>query len=89
LFVSIILIGKFPNSLRILSVNRLVMGRRSVSLGAGSCARVLTKIQIDVVDWISRGALEAIGKSGFGYSFDSLDEPGQSHPYATAVKLIA
>ncbi|KAH6909131.1 cytochrome P450 [Coprinopsis sp. MPI-PUGE-AT-0042] len=43
---------------------------------------------IEVFDWLSRGALEGIGKSGFGYSFDPLDEQGQGHPYAASVKLL-
>ena len=37
---------------------------------------------------MSRTALELVGQSGLGYSFDSLTEDGVSHPYSTAVKLL-
>ncbi|KAH6909132.1 cytochrome P450 [Coprinopsis sp. MPI-PUGE-AT-0042] len=43
---------------------------------------------IEMFDWLSRGALEGIGKSGFGYSFDPLEDEGQAHPYATSMKLL-
>ncbi|KAG5652189.1 hypothetical protein H0H81_005988, partial [Sphagnurus paluster] len=41
---------------------------------------------IDMLHWMSRAALEMIGRSGLGYSFDSLDEGGKPHPYSVAIK---
>jgi len=34
--------------------------------------------------WMTRTALELIGQSGLGYSFDPLTEDGVPHPYSTA-----
>lgn len=44
--------------------------------------------EIEVYDWLSRAALEGIGQSGFGYSFNALDVQGKLHPYAASVKLL-
>ncbi|KAF8621408.1 hypothetical protein AX15_007820 [Amanita polypyramis BW_CC] len=38
-------------------------------------------VEIDLKHWLSRTALELIGISGFGYSFDSLREDATPHPY--------
>ncbi|KAF7969442.1 hypothetical protein HWV62_27339 [Athelia sp. TMB] len=43
--------------------------------------------EIDMVHWFGRTALELIGQSGIGYSFDNLDE-GPPHPYSLAVKSL-
>ncbi|KAH6887848.1 cytochrome P450 [Coprinopsis sp. MPI-PUGE-AT-0042] len=45
--------------------------------------------EIEIFQWLSRGALELIGRSGFGHSFHSLAEDEQEHPYMTAVKELA
>ncbi|KAF5360940.1 hypothetical protein D9756_005071 [Leucocoprinus leucothites] len=45
--------------------------------------------EIDILHWMARTALELIGQSGMGYSFDSLEEDHNStnvHPYARSVK---
>lgn len=42
--------------------------------------------EIDVLHWISRAALEMIGQSGLGYSFDPLVEGIKPHPYSDAIK---
>ncbi|KXN81489.1 putative cytochrome P450 6a13 [Leucoagaricus sp. SymC.cos] len=45
--------------------------------------------EIDVLHWMTRTALELIGQSGMGYSFDSLKEDAGSadiHPYSRSVK---
>ncbi|KAF9533506.1 cytochrome P450 [Crepidotus variabilis] len=44
--------------------------------------------RIDVLSWMSRTALELLGQSGFGHSFDSLTEDEETHPFATAVKRL-
>jgi hypothetical protein len=46
-------------------------------------------LQIEVLSWTTRTALELIGQSGLGYSFDSLTEDGVPHPYSTTVKLFS
>ena len=44
--------------------------------------------QIDLVSWMARTALELIGQSGLGYSFDSLTEDATPHPYSDSVKKL-
>ena len=39
-----------------------------------------------MLGWMTRTALELIGQSGLGYTFDPLTEDGQEHPFATSVK---
>ncbi|KAF8633081.1 hypothetical protein AX15_001529 [Amanita polypyramis BW_CC] len=45
-------------------------------------------MEIDLMHWLSRTALELIGTSGFGYSFDSLDEGIIPHPYSISIKEL-
>ena len=40
---------------------------------------------VDMMEWLSRTALELIGQGGFGHSFDPLVRD-ESDPYAEAVK---
>ncbi|KAF9261474.1 cytochrome P450 [Marasmius fiardii PR-910] len=42
--------------------------------------------EIDMLSWMGRTALELIGQSGFGYSFDSLTDEEHAHPYVGAMK---
>ncbi|KAL1671100.1 cytochrome P450 [Schizophyllum commune] len=42
--------------------------------------------EIDLLYWMGRTATELIGRSGLGYSFDSLAQGAPEHPYATSVK---
>ncbi|RXW12831.1 hypothetical protein EST38_g13025 [Candolleomyces aberdarensis] len=42
--------------------------------------------EIEMLSWMSRTALELIGQSGFGYSFDSLEEGAIEHQLATSMK---
>ncbi|KAL1744127.1 cytochrome P450 [Schizophyllum fasciatum] len=42
--------------------------------------------EIDLLQWMGRTATELIGRSGLGYSFDSLARDAPEHPYATSVK---
>ncbi|TFK40020.1 cytochrome P450 [Crucibulum laeve] len=44
--------------------------------------------EIDVTHWMTRTALELIGQSGLGYSFDPLAEDATAHPYSTAAKRL-
>ncbi|KAH6916434.1 cytochrome P450 [Coprinopsis sp. MPI-PUGE-AT-0042] len=46
------------------------------------------KKEVEVFDWVTRGALEIIGQGGFGYSFDTLSEHDKPHPFATSVKIL-
>ena len=39
-----------------------------------------------MLSWMTRTALEIIGQSGLGYSFDPLTENGNEHILTTAVK---
>lgn len=45
-------------------------------------------LQIDVLSWMTRTALELVGRSGLGYSFDPLTENGKEHPYSVSVKNL-
>ncbi|KAG6893954.1 hypothetical protein C0992_008024, partial [Termitomyces sp. T32_za158] len=44
---------------------------------------------VDVLHWMSRAALEMIGQSGLGYSFDPLVEGTPPHPFCGAAKAFA
>ncbi|KAF6760456.1 cytochrome P450 [Ephemerocybe angulata] len=41
---------------------------------------------VEMHNWMTRTALELIGQSGLGYSFDPLTEGGTEHPYSISVK---
>ncbi|KAG5720223.1 Cytochrome P450 4d8 [Termitomyces sp. T112] len=41
-------------------------------------------VEIDILHWISRAALEIIGQSALGYSFDPLVEGAKPHPFGAA-----
>ncbi|KAH7905033.1 cytochrome P450 [Hygrophoropsis aurantiaca] len=43
--------------------------------------------EIEMLEWLTRTALELVGQSGLGYSFDSLAE-GSANPYSAAVKML-
>ncbi|KAG7092971.1 hypothetical protein E1B28_009272 [Marasmius oreades] len=45
--------------------------------------------EIDMLAWMGRTALELIGQSGFGYSFDELADENHAHPYVKAMKGMA
>jgi len=42
--------------------------------------------EIDILHWMTRTALELIGQSGMGYSFDTLEDDNDYHPYSRSVK---
>ncbi|KAF6748132.1 cytochrome P450 [Ephemerocybe angulata] len=43
---------------------------------------------IDILSWMTRTALELIGQSGFGYSFDSLKPDSTQHPFGVSLKNL-
>ncbi|THU78937.1 cytochrome P450 [Dendrothele bispora CBS 962.96] len=44
--------------------------------------------EIEMLSWMSRTALELIGQSGLGYSFDTLTDDAIAHPYTGIVKQL-
>lgn len=44
--------------------------------------------QVDVFAWMTRCSLELIGRSGLGYSFDTLAENSVPHRYIDAIKQL-
>jgi len=44
--------------------------------------------KIDVSLWMTRTALELIGQSGLGYSFEPLTEDGNDHIFSKSVKEL-
>ncbi|CAA7267036.1 unnamed protein product [Cyclocybe aegerita] len=44
--------------------------------------------EIDIIDWMTRLALELIGQSGLGYSFEALGEDSEPHQYCVAGKML-
>ncbi|PPQ88993.1 LOW QUALITY PROTEIN: hypothetical protein CVT25_005092 [Psilocybe cyanescens] len=44
--------------------------------------------EIDIVSWMTRLAMELIGQSGLGYTFDDLTENGVQHQYVTVSKRL-
>ncbi|KAI5889790.1 cytochrome P450 [Schizophyllum commune H4-8] len=62
------------------------------------CAQLRTSLEtltedgpreIDMLEWISRTALELIGRSGLGHSFDDLTVDATPHPYTVSIKELA
>ncbi|KAF5323100.1 hypothetical protein D9611_009211 [Ephemerocybe angulata] len=45
-------------------------------------------ITFDVLSWMTRTALELVGQSGLGYSFDPLTEDGKEHPFSISLKQL-
>lgn len=45
-------------------------------------------LQLDLLSWMTRTALELIGQSGMGYSFDPLTEDEPDHPYSVSAKMF-
>ncbi|KAI3604512.1 cytochrome p450 [Moniliophthora roreri] len=45
--------------------------------------------EIDMLSWMARTALELIGQSGLGYSFDELEDEEHAHPYVKTLKGLA
>lgn len=62
--------------------------KRLVSFSCASKAKLLINNQVDVVNWMTRIALELIGQSGLGYSFDELTESSVPHEYGLAAKQL-
>ncbi|CAA7269679.1 unnamed protein product [Cyclocybe aegerita] len=46
-----------------------------------------SKAVLDMSDWMSRVALESVGRTVLGYSFDPLDSP-HNNPYTSAIKEL-
>ncbi|KAJ3508641.1 hypothetical protein NLJ89_g5643 [Agrocybe chaxingu] len=44
--------------------------------------------EVDILAWNTRLALELIGQTGLGYSFDTLEEGATPHPYGVASKFF-
>lgn len=44
-------------------------------------------VEIDMLRWMNRTALELVGQGGFGHSFDPLTEDGR-HPLGEAIKEL-
>ncbi|KAG5335906.1 hypothetical protein C0989_012573 [Termitomyces sp. Mn162] len=64
-----------------------IRGPKSESLVKVPMFKDVTK-KIDILHWMSRAALEMIGQSGLGCSFDSLEESATPHPFVVAVKAF-
>ncbi|KAF5326984.1 hypothetical protein D9619_004812 [Psilocybe cf. subviscida] len=45
-------------------------------------------VELDVLAWMSRAALELIGQSGLGHSFDSLEQDIPTDPYGASIKAL-
>ncbi|EDR01617.1 uncharacterized protein LACBIDRAFT_310692 [Laccaria bicolor S238N-H82] len=58
--------------------------RDSISKKVGNAPQ-----EIDVVPWMARTALELIGQSGFGHSFDTLAEDVAHGSYGAAINANA
>ncbi|KAE9396151.1 cytochrome P450 [Gymnopus androsaceus JB14] len=44
--------------------------------------------EIDLLGWMARTALELIGQSGFGYSFDNMEDDVPKHKYSLVIKNL-
>ncbi|KAF9448713.1 cytochrome P450 [Macrolepiota fuliginosa MF-IS2] len=45
--------------------------------------------ELDILWWMTRTALELIGQSGMGYSFDPLVDDRDHHPYPRSIKKLS
>ncbi|KAL1747884.1 cytochrome P450 [Schizophyllum fasciatum] len=45
--------------------------------------------ELDILHWMSRTALELIGRNGLGYSFDTLAVNDAGNPYSSSIKELA
>ncbi|KAF5343005.1 hypothetical protein D9758_013694 [Tetrapyrgos nigripes] len=45
-------------------------------------------MNIEMLSWMSRTALELIGQAGLGYSFDNLSTEAEAHPYPGILKQL-
>ncbi|KAG5635063.1 hypothetical protein H0H81_012559 [Sphagnurus paluster] len=45
-------------------------------------------LQINILQWMTRAALEMVGQSGLGYSFDSLSDEESENTYTKSVKEL-
>ncbi|KAG6847188.1 hypothetical protein H0H93_009609, partial [Arthromyces matolae] len=83
------------------SANKLMFGEGLLSTRAESDSKKQTaprssrddemskyRAQIDILHWMTRAALEMIGQSGLGYSFDTLIEGDLPHPFSEAAKAF-
>ncbi|KAH6909122.1 cytochrome P450 [Coprinopsis sp. MPI-PUGE-AT-0042] len=78
----------------VFSINHM---REMVPTFHGICSKLSTTLEemaskgrqeVEIFEWLTRGALELIGQSGFGHSFDNLTADDEEHPYATSVKQL-
>ena len=46
------------------------------------------RVEVDIVHWMERAALECIGQAGLGYSFDPLTEDTQDALGAAAKAIM-
>ncbi|THH11078.1 hypothetical protein EW146_g8172 [Bondarzewia mesenterica] len=82
----------FEESSRFISMNQ-VFFRTWSTVDFGQLREALTaKVgdgpkEVDMMDWMTRAALELIGQAGLGYSFDTLDDRVEN-AYANAVKTF-
>ena len=53
---------------------------------SSKCEKRTTEASVDVLDWISRTALDLIGLGGLGYSFGALK--GTHDPYSEAARRL-
>ncbi|KAG6896229.1 hypothetical protein C0992_009624 [Termitomyces sp. T32_za158] len=67
--------------------NKLIHGTQEVNKSDPGFG-LMTTPQIDVLHWMNRAALEMIGQSGLGYSFDPLVEGAMPHPFSEAAKIF-
>ncbi|KAJ3758339.1 cytochrome P450 [Lentinula raphanica] len=54
---------------------------------AHACRATTGSSVLDMSEWVSRVALETIGRTVLGYSFDPLDSP-HNNPYTSAIKEL-
>lgn len=83
-YVSYLILGQLRDTLQGIAKQ----GPIEVSLYFPPIHIILKSGQVDLLSWMSRTALELIGQSGLGYSFDALTEAAVQHPYSISVKQL-
>lgn len=54
----------------------------------GKCAEAGGTARIDVLSWVSKATLDALGKAGFDYEFGDLNENGVKNEMAAALEVV-
>jgi len=74
--------------MRLLTKSRTDQERYLLCPSTHAQPRTNGTFEIEVLSWVTRTALELVGQSGLGYSFDTLTDDAVPHPFSKSVKRM-